>query len=77
MTEVKLVEKPWESLPATGPLLRPADAARYLGYRSRTHYYNLVHKGLVPKPIQIGPAGTSAVGVPQPWLDAIIAAAAA
>lgn len=72
-----MVEQPWKSLPATGPLLRPAEAARYLGYKSRTHYYNLVQKGLVPKPIQLGPSCTSAVGVPKPWLDAIIAAGAA
>lgn len=72
-----MVEQPWKSLPATGPLLRPAQAAEYLGYKSRTHYYNLVRQGVVPAPIQIGPGGTSAVGVPKPWLDAVIAAAAA
>lgn len=69
-----MVEQPWKSIPATGPLLRPAQAAEYLGYKSRSHYYTLAQQGRVPAPIHVG---GSAAGVPKPWLDAIIAAAAA
>ena len=71
-----MTEQPWKSIAATGPLLRPAKAAEYPGY-SRSHYYNLARQGLVPMPLHIGRGDTAAVGVPRPWLDAIIAAAAA
>lgn len=70
-------EQPWHGIPATGPLLRPAEAARYLGYRSATYFYTLVKKGIVPSPIRLGPGNSGAVGVPRPWLDAVIQAAAA
>jgi len=65
-------EQPWAGIPATGPLLRPGKAAEYLGY-SRSHYYNLARRGLVPMPLHIGRGDTAAVGVPKPWLDALIA----
>ncbi len=70
------MQQPWKVIPATGPLLRPAEAAQYLGYKSRSHYYELAKRGVVPEPLRFG-QGTTSVGVPKPWLDAIIAAAAA
>lgn len=70
------MDQPWKDMPATGPLLRPAQAAAYLGY-SRAYYYRMVKQGRVPKPLSIGPSFSGATGVPQPWLDAVIAAAAA
>ena len=66
--------KPWESIPATGPLLRPAQAAEFLGFKSRGHYYALAKQGRVPSPIHVG---GRAAGIPLPWLQAVIAAAAA
>lgn len=65
---------PWAGLPATGPILRPAEAARYLGF-SRSHYYLLAKTGQVPAPIKLF-RSNGAAGVPQAWLDAAIAAAA-
>lgn len=63
--------KPWDSVPATGPLLRPAKAASYLGL-SETTYRRMVGEDLLPRPVRIG---VRATGVPQPWLDAVIAEA--
>ena len=67
--------KPWAALPPTGPLLRPAEAAAYLGY-SVSQYYALAAKGVLPAAIRIGPGHNGAAGVPRPWLDATIAARA-
>jgi predicted DNA-binding transcriptional regulator AlpA len=47
-----------------------------LGY-SRTQLYALVAQGDLPKPIRIGRGQSGAVGIPLPWLDAVIAAHAA
>jgi len=69
-----MITQPWKSIPATGPLLRPAQAAEYLGYKSRAHYYELARQGKVPSPIHV--AGKAA-GVPKCWLDFCIGAAAA
>lgn len=60
---------PWECVPPTGPILRPADAAEYLGL-SVPSYYDQANQGLLPVPIKIG---VRATGVPRPWLDAVIA----
>jgi predicted DNA-binding transcriptional regulator AlpA len=62
-------------MPATGPLLRPQEAAAYLGY-SAGQYYALAAKGLLPRPIKIGPGHNGAAAVPRPWLDALISARA-
>ena len=68
--------KPWQGVPATGPMLRPKDAAAYLGY-SVSQFYSLAAQGFVPQPIRIGPGHNGGAGVPRPWLDALIAARAA
>lgn len=60
--------RPWDAIPATGPILRPAEAAAYIGL-SKARYYESAAKGLLPSPILIGARAT---GVPQPWLDAVI-----
>jgi excisionase family DNA binding protein len=67
--------QPWAAIPATGPLLRPKDAAEYLGY-SKSQFYALAERGELPAPIKIGRGHNGAAGVPRPWLDAIIAARA-
>lgn len=67
--------QPWAGIPASGPLLRPTEAARYIGF-SRATYYVLAKQGIVPPPIHIGVGDRSGAGVPKPWLDAVIAAAA-
>lgn len=68
--------KPWDDIPPTGPLLRPKDAAAYLGY-SKAWYYALASRGDLPSPIQMGRGQGAATAVPRPWLDAVIAARAA
>ena len=69
-----MITKPSDNIPATGPLLRPMEAAQYLGFQSRGHYYALARQGRVPSPIHVG---SRAAGIPRAWLDACIAAAAA
>jgi predicted DNA-binding transcriptional regulator AlpA len=57
----------------TGPLLGPVEAAAYLGFRSRTKFYEMVNQGHLPAPIRLRD-GAKLTGIPRPWLDAIIAA---
>lgn len=57
-------------------MLRPADAAEYIGY-SVPHYYALAQRGELPVPVKIGRGQSGASAVPKPWLDAVIAAWAA
>lgn len=64
--------RPWATVPPTGPVLRPEDAAEYLGI-SVTTYYDQAGKGMLPSPFQIG---VRATGVPRPWLDAVVTARA-
>ena len=64
---------PWAGIPAVGPLLRPAAAAEYLGL-SKATYYAKAATGVFPVPLKI--ADGAASGVPQRWLDAIVARAA-
>lgn len=66
-------DTPWSSIPPTGPMLRPAEAATYLGFKSRQQLYEMVRCGEAPTPIRLRKVGT-ACGIPLPWLDAIIAA---
>jgi predicted DNA-binding transcriptional regulator AlpA len=54
-------------------MLRPAEAATYLGFKSRQQLYEMVRCGEAPTPIRLRKVGT-ACGIPLPWLDAIIAA---
>lgn len=61
---------PWRSVVPTGPILRPAAAAEYIGV-SLTTYYDQASQGLLPSP---GKIAGRASGVPRPWLDAVIAA---
>jgi len=65
-------DRPWSGVVPTGPMLRPADAAAYLGI-SLPSYYERATKGVVPTPMKIG---GRASGVPRPWLDAVIGHAA-
>lgn len=68
------LSKPWDAIPATGPLLRPKAAREYLGGYSKTRFYELVRSGDLPKPIKIGPGGfNAATGIPLAWLQAVIA----
>lgn len=62
---------PWNTLPPTGPILRPAEAARYFGVSLST-YYELIHAGVVPPFLKLSHRARAS-GVPQPWLDAAIA----
>ena len=62
--------RPWDEVPATGPLLRVRVAAQYLGL-SISHYYALAQRGELPNVIKIG---ERAAGVPTPWLDAVVRA---
>jgi predicted DNA-binding transcriptional regulator AlpA len=64
---------PWAGVPASGPMLRPADGARYIAY-SLSSYYRGVARGQLPKPIKMGQGGFNAASaIPQAWLDAVIA----
>lgn len=62
---------PWNALPPTGPILRPAQAARYFGVSLST-YYELIHAGVVPPFLKLSHRARAS-GVPKPWLDAAIA----
>jgi predicted DNA-binding transcriptional regulator AlpA len=66
---------PWESIPVTGPLLRPKWAAAYLGI-TRQQYYYMMKGGRVPPTISVGDGPGAAVGVPIPWLEAFVRARA-
>jgi predicted DNA-binding transcriptional regulator AlpA len=68
--------KPWESIPPLGPLLRPKQAAVFLGIATSS-YYRLMAEGRVPPTVQIGEGSSSAAGVPVSWLNSVIAEAAA
>ena len=61
-------QAPWAELPVSGPILRPADAARYVGLGLST-FYNGIAEGSLPPLIKIGPRAS---GVPRPWLDAVL-----
>jgi predicted DNA-binding transcriptional regulator AlpA len=68
--------RPWDGIPASGPLFGPKEAAEYISY-SKKQYYALAAKGDLPRPIKIGRGYNGASGVPQKWLDAVIASRAA
>jgi predicted DNA-binding transcriptional regulator AlpA len=61
--------KPWEHIPPTGPMLRPAAAAEYAGL-SLPHLYDLSARGEAPKFVKLG---ARASAIPKPHLDAWIA----
>jgi hypothetical protein len=68
---------PWARVPASGPMLRPAEGARYIGC-SLSSYYRGVARGQFPKPIKMGHGGfNAATAIPLPWLNAVIADRAA
>ena len=60
----------WKSVPPKGPLLRPPQAAAYLGIAVST-YYALAKSGDLPKPVKLFQGGRSS-GVPKNQLDALI-----
>lgn len=64
--------RPWDDIPAKGPILRPPEAAAYYGVAIST-YYLLIQRGDVPGFIKLS-KHARASGVPQDWLDAAIAA---
>ena len=76
MAHAQSVRPAWENVPATGPLLRCAEAAEYVGY-SRQQYRTLAKQGDLPPLIKMGRNYSGASVVPKPWLDAVIAARAA
>lgn len=55
--------------PVEGPLLRPNDAAKYLGF-GRSTYWRKVAEGALPRPIRLS---TRVSGTPKGILDAFIA----
>ncbi len=61
----------WQSVPATGPLLRPAKAAEYLGVALST-YYALAKAGVAPAPVKLFNGGRTS-GIPKNQLDALVA----
>jgi excisionase family DNA binding protein len=67
--------RPWAGIPPSGPLMRPKEAANYLGY-SRSAFYAAVQRGDI-KLIKMGNGAGGASALPRPWADAIIAAKAA
>lgn len=67
----KNAPSPWADIPPTGEMLRPADAARRLGY-SRPRYYQLAAKGTLPRPIKIGEGHNGASVVPVVWINAVL-----
>lgn len=68
--------QPWADIPPIGPMLRPNEAARYLGI-TKPHLYRLANEGRLPRPFKLfGGGSNAAAGIPKPWLDAIIAEAA-
>ena len=72
----ELGNAPWAGIPPRGPLLRPKEAASYLGY-SVSRFYALAAEGKVPRPIRIGSGTNGASAVPLPWLEALISGLAA
>ncbi len=65
----------WEIDAPKGPLLRPADAAAFLGIGLST-YYALAKSGDLPPPLKLTSCGRAA-GVPKSQLDALIRSRAA
>lgn len=65
------LDRPWEGIPAKGPILRPTEAAAYYGVAIST-YYALIQRGEVPGFIKLSKIARAS-GVPQGWLDAAIA----
>lgn len=66
---------PWAGIPATGPLLRMREAAKYVGY-SLSGYYAAAARGELPPIIKMGRGQGGRAAVPRPWLDAVIASRA-
>lgn len=63
---------PWTHINPIGPLLRPDQAAHYLGM-SRRSYDRMSAAGIVPRPQPLGING-HAKFVPKRFLDAMIEA---
>lgn len=66
---------PWAGLPAEAPLLRVTEAAKLIGC-SKSTYYALAAKGVLPRPIKLGFGFTGVSAVPRSWLNAAVAARA-
>ena len=58
----------WRNIPPRGPILKPTQAARYVGF-SRSLMYAKIKLGCFPPVIKIGERSG---GIPQNWLDAFI-----
>lgn len=67
-------KKPWASIPPRGPIFRPSAAAAYVGLGLST-FYELVKLGELPPLLKLSNRARAS-GVPQCWLDAVIAAKA-
>ncbi len=59
----------WNELPATGPFMRPLEAAKFLGL-SRSTLYAMIAEGQFPPFVKLS---ERASGVPLSWLEAFIA----
>jgi len=70
-----MTDQIWKSVTPTGPLLRPKQAAEYLGISVSTYYLRAA-EGRLPDPKRLA-AGMRVAGIPRPWLDAVIAAGVA
>lgn len=63
---------PWQTIPASGPFLRPSLAAAYLGIGVST-YYEMAKSGELPPFVKLSDK-SRASGVPKNWLDSVVAA---
>ena len=67
MSVVNFPSSPWADIPASGPMVRVAEAMRYLGLQ-RTTFYEEVRAGRLPQPVHLSPQTR---GLPLAWLEAI------
>lgn len=63
------VDKPWNSTPAGGRLLRPNEVARIIGL-SRSQIYQMIKDGDFPPFIKLSERASA---MPEAWLNAFIA----
>ena len=61
-----MINELYKSKPVIGPVMRPKEAARYIGV-SVSCFYSLIKSGEIPPLIKLT---GRASGIPKPWLDA-------
>ena len=62
------IQKAWEGLPPTTPLLRPKQVLQATGL-SRSTMYEMISRGEFPRFIRVGPRTS---GMPKAWLEAYL-----